>query len=218
MKYTLIGAAALLLGAYAFYELNATGRPIGDMGDMAMNGSPPMNNGSATEGFQAAMNSIMGGMTAPATGYPDVDFANGMIAHHEGAVAMAKVEKQFGKDQLLLTFSDDIIKTQEAEIAFLKEWLDKQDLSILQIVPEANKTNSVSMSSMMKDMAVSYTGNPDVDFANGMIPHHQGAINMARTVLQFGKDAEIRKLEETIITTQGNEISILKDWLAQGAP
>jgi uncharacterized protein (DUF305 family) len=70
---------------------------------------------------------------------------------------------------------------------------------------------------MHTDMAIEFTGDPDVDFARGMIPHHQGAIDMANVVLEFGSDPEIRRLAEEIIAAQEAEIAFLRDWLAQHA-
>ncbi|MDH4413706.1 MAG: DUF305 domain-containing protein [Rhizobium sp.] len=68
---------------------------------------------------------------------------------------------------------------------------------------------------MHKDMAVPLTGNADVDFVQGMIPHHQGAIDMAKIVLEHGKDPEIRKLAEEVIQAQEGEIAMMKAWLAK---
>lgn len=64
-------------------------------------------------------------------------------------------------------------------------------------------------------MAIEYTGNADVDFVRGMIAHHQGAVDMARVVLEHGQDPEVRKLAETIIATQEAEITWMQDWLAK---
>ena len=68
---------------------------------------------------------------------------------------------------------------------------------------------------MHADMAIEFTGNADVDFARGMIPHHQGAIDMARIVLEHGSDPALRALAATIVETQQGEIAFLHDWLAR---
>ena len=71
---------------------------------------------------------------------------------------------------------------------------------------------------MHEGMNITFTGNADADFVNGMIPHHQGAVEMAKVVLAFGKDPEIRKLAETIIQAQESEIAMMRAWLKRNAP
>jgi uncharacterized protein (DUF305 family) len=73
------------------------------------------------------------------------------------------------------------------------------------MAPMADMNNAMHEGVMSKD--------PDVAFAQGMLPHHQGAVDMAKVELKYGKDPEMRKLAEAVIKAQETEIKQLKAWL-----
>ena len=76
--------------------------------------------------------------------------------------------------------------------------------------------NDAAMRKMMNGMAAKPTGDIDADFVAMMVPHHQGAIDMAVAVLRYGRNAQIRRLAQEIIVTQQEEIAAMR--LAVGQP
>src|ERR1700758_3244671 len=66
--------------------------------------------------------------------------------------------------------------------------------------------------------AVQRSGNTDIDFVRLMLPHHQAAIDMAKTQLLYGKDPQMRRLAQEIVTDQQSEIQLMQLWLKQHDP
>lgn len=147
----------------------------------------------------------------------DVAFAQGMIPHHRGAVAMAQVELRYGKDAQMRALAQKIIQTQQGEIKQMQQWLannastqpaDANKAQILQAFQAGVVKNHQAMMQGME-------ADPDIAFAKGMIPHHQGAVDMAHVEGQYGKNPQMRRLAEQIKQAQNPEIKQMQDWLAQ---
>jgi len=84
--------------------------------------------------------------------------------------------------------------------------------------PEASflAENKAAMARMMAGMEIAPTGDVDRDFAAMMIPHHQGAIDMARAELRYGRNEQLRRIAQEIIVSQFQEIAAMR--LALGEP
>ncbi|HUR43575.1 MAG TPA: DUF305 domain-containing protein [Aestuariivirga sp.] len=169
----------------------------------------------STDGYRKAMNTMMQNMKIAYTGDADVDFVKSMIPHHQGAIDMASVELEFGKDADVVKLAGEIAKAQETEIVIMNEWLANNAALVGTPNPASTTAYEAAMSTVMANMMAPYSGEADADFMKGMIPHHQGAIDMAKVVLQHGKDREIRALAESIVAAQEREIAVMKGWLSK---
>ena len=78
--------------------------------------------------------------------------------------------------------------------------------------------NDAAMSRMMSGMAAKPTGDADADFAATMIPHHQGAIDMAMAELRYGRNEQLRRIAQEIIVDQQQEITAMRLALGQKLP
>jgi len=76
--------------------------------------------------------------------------------------------------------------------------------------------NDAAMTKMMTDMEIKPSGDVDRDFVEMMVPHHQGAIDMAQALLRYGRNEQLRRLAQEIIVTQQQEIAVMR--LAIGDP
>ncbi len=125
-------ALGLALSLAVPIGVSIAGRGLAEGGGMAgmhqMDGmmmmTPPEGASAATKGYVDAMNAMTMGMMTTFTGDPDVDFIQGMLPHHQGAVDAARVVLAHGTDPEVRAFAEKVIAAQEAEIAWMTEWLE----------------------------------------------------------------------------------------------
>lgn len=87
--------------------------------------APAADQSASTKAFIESNTKMHKGMDIAFTGNADVDFVRGMIAHHQGAIDMAKVELEHGKDPDMRKLAEEVIAAQEGEIKMMEEWLAK---------------------------------------------------------------------------------------------
>jgi uncharacterized protein (DUF305 family) len=152
----------------------------------------------------------------PAAGGNGVDraFASAMIPHHESAVEMAEIAQEQGESEFVKRLADDIVGTQNAEI----ETLRAQDNELEQAGVEPGDLGvEEHMMGMEGDPSMLRNAEPfDREFIEMMIPHHEGAIEMAEAELDKGADPELKALAEDIIEAQEREITEMREHLSGG--
>lgn len=148
---------------------------------------------------------------APSAGNAvDAAFAQDMIPHHKSAVSMAATAQERGEHPEIRTLADSIIKSQSTEISQMEK------------IAATLKADGVNpgklgvpddMMGMSMDESSLKTADPfDKAFVDMMIPHHRGAIRMARAELADGASPEAKELAEAIIAAQTREIGQMNDW------
>ena len=170
---------------------------------MPMNSNMPMNH--------SGMKSDANAKSAPY----DLQFIDTMIAHHEGAVEMAKMVDGKTQRTELKAFAQKIITDQNKEIAQMKEWREKW----FKGAPRAmNMEMPGMMDSMKMDMSKlsnSKDNEFDLAFIEMMIPHHAGATTMAREAQTKAEHTEIKTLAGNIIKEQEAEIKQMNVWKSE---
>ena len=147
---------------------------------------------------------------------PDAAFAQGMLGHHIGAVDMAEIELKYGTDEEMRKLAQEIINGQQSEIKQMKAWLaDHPDTAEPTADTKAmQQAYADGMDAMHGEMMAGIADPvPDMAFARGMLPHHVGAVDMAKTQLKYGKNPEMRKLAQEIIDAQQPEIEQMQSWI-----
>lgn len=150
----------------------------------------------------------MDGMTMTSEGVTDAGFVNDMTPHHESAIEMAEVAQRRAEHPEIARLADQIVDAQTSEIEELGQISDR-----LEVSDDATLGLSMEAMGMEMDAGSLETAEPfDQAFIDMMIPHHQGAIEMAQVELQDGNDAQTRKLAQRIIDAQTREIEEMNSW------
>jgi uncharacterized protein (DUF305 family) len=147
----------------------------------------------------------------------DVMFAQMMIPHHEQAIEMADIalDPLSGASDAVKSLATRIKAAQDPEIskmkAFLTSWKER-------LTPDSSMDHSDMMSGMlsaedMKKLSSLRGAEFDREWMNGMIEHHEGAIEMAKDVLKDGKDSAVKALANLVATVQDSEILEMKKLL-----
>lgn len=149
----------------------------------------------------------------------DLRFIDAMILHHQGAVEMAKAAQQKSQRSEIKQLADNIIKSQNREIAQMQQWRQAWYPQAGQLMAyNTSQGQMMEMSSqqmqsmkMNKDLG-SADAQFDLRFINAMIPHHQGAVTMAEDALSKSQRPEIRQLAQEIVKAQEAEIAQMQHW------
>lgn len=148
----------------------------------------------------------------------DLQFIDTVIAHHEGAVEMGRAAEAKTQNADIKSFAAKIVADQTGEINEMKKWREQWFAG----KPSALNMEMAGMADSMKRMDMtkmsSASGNSfDLEFVNQMIPHHEGAIVMAREALTKAEHAELKTLANKIIQAQAAEIKQMQAWKTQWA-
>ena len=142
-----------------------------------------------------------------------------MQMHHQGAIDMANQELKTGSDQTMKTMAQNIITAQTKEKAQFAQFLSSHQPTASEAGKSFDMMAMQDMDKMMKAQDTRIlTGNSDVDFTALMIDHHQSALDMAQTELNYGKVETMRQMAQMIIEEQKTEISQFQDWLIKNKP
>jgi uncharacterized protein (DUF305 family) len=143
----------------------------------------------------------------------DLQFLDTMIAHHQGAVEMARLALTKNSHPEIQALANTMNVSQEKEIAQMKEWRE----AWFRGKPQAVNMDMAGMKDSMKGMDMqglqSLDGQDfDVEFIHQMTPHHEGAVVMAKEAVQKSQRPEIKELANQIITAQQKEVKQMAEW------
>ena len=151
----------------------------------------------------------------------DVTFVQGMLPHHQGALAMAQLADGRASDQRVMDLADRIEAAQEPEIEMMTGWLDEWN----EPLPENDMggmdhgSGGTDMEGMTEEdmTALDSSSGPEFDrmFLEMMVEHHGGAVEMAQTEVEDGSYPDAVQLAEDIVSSQTAEIEEMEALLSE---
>jgi uncharacterized protein (DUF305 family) len=149
--------------------------------------------------------------------YSDERFIDAMVPHHQGAIEMARVALENAEHEEIKELSWNIISSQQAEIVELKA-IKREEFGTSNVPMEMSHEQMRSMGMMMDPQELANREPFDKAFIDAMVPHHQGAIEMAQVASKKSEDPRIRELAGNIIVAQKQEIEQMKQWRKEWYP
>jgi uncharacterized protein (DUF305 family) len=146
-----------------------------------------------------------GGEASAATGNgTDRAFVAGMVPHHQSAIEMAEVAQEQGQSEFVRSLADDIVRTQGEEIKTMRTLDDELAAAGVEVGELGLSEEEMGAHADMPELE---NAKPfDRMFIDMMVPHHQGAIRMARVELAEGESPELKELARQVIDAQSREI------------
>jgi uncharacterized protein (DUF305 family) len=152
----------------------------------------------------------------------DVEFMQGMIAHHAQAIVMSRLAETNGANPQVLKLSRKIDQSQIPEIIIMQDWLRRYD----QFAPDTSSWRGMRMDGMLSDeemTALATARGVEFDrlYLVGMIKHHAGAIKMVDELFKSpgaGQEVDANIFANDVVTSQSAEIGIMRRLLAQLPP
>jgi uncharacterized protein (DUF305 family) len=145
----------------------------------------------------------------------DRAFVAAMVPHHQSAVEMAEIAQRRGQSRFVRRLADDIVRTQRAEVATMR----REDEALGRAGVERGSLGVPEHAMGMDGDASALRGAKPFDeaFLRMMIPHHAGAVEMARAELGKGRDPELKALAQQVMAAQRREITQMREHLARSS-
>ncbi len=152
----------------------------------------------------------------------DVEFMQGMIAHHAQAIVMSRLAESNGANPQVLKLSRKIDQSQVPEIQIMQEWLRRYK----QFVPDTSSWQHMQMTGMLtteqlKELELAKGVAFDRAFLKYMIMHHEGALKMVDDLFASplaGQEVDVSVFANDVVTAQTAEIGIMRRLLSQLPP